>query len=151
GADLELVGDVLRVLPRSDFDLRYLCDNAAVIARLASEFYERTITIDIAPAGSNSDPEAPDSSPDADEPSAEGDTPSREDEEQQEKLHARYKKVDYALAYARHGIRVFPCHEVEADGFCSCGAMACGNPAKHPRYKGWQADATADEKVIGDW
>src|SRR5262249_28410888 len=40
---------------------------------------------------------------------------------------------------------------IEADGFCLCGATACGNPAKHPRYKGWQADATAEEKVIGDW
>jgi hypothetical protein len=32
------------------------------------------------------------------------------------------KKLAYAIAYARHGIRVFPCHEIESDGYCSCGA-----------------------------
>jgi Bifunctional DNA primase/polymerase, N-terminal len=57
----------------------------------------------------------------------------------------------YALAYARHGMRVFPCHEIERDGFCSCGAMACKSPGKHPRIKDWQQLATVDERQIRTW
>jgi hypothetical protein len=49
GASLELVGDVLRVLPRSDIYLRYFNDNKGVIGALATEYYGRPIKLVIAP------------------------------------------------------------------------------------------------------
>lgn len=63
------------------------------------------------------------------------------------------KKLPYALAYARHGMAVFPLHHIEADGFCSCGAKECGgktnrSAGKHPRFPGWQTWATTDESRI---
>jgi hypothetical protein len=57
----------------------------------------------------------------------------------------------YAIAYARHGMRVFPCHEIEADSYCSCGATACKSAGKHPRIKDWQILATCDEDEIRKW
>jgi hypothetical protein len=57
----------------------------------------------------------------------------------------------YALAYARYGFRVFPCHEIESDGFCSCGATACKSPGKHPRIKDWPQLATIAEAQIAQW
>jgi hypothetical protein len=49
GADLELSGDTLRVIPRSDIYVRYLTDNKGMIAVLATEFYGRPIAAEIAP------------------------------------------------------------------------------------------------------
>jgi putative DNA primase/helicase len=60
-------------------------------------------------------------------------------------------KVSYALTYARYRFRVFPCHEIENDGFCSCGATACNSAGKHPRIKGWQQQATINEAQIVEW
>ncbi len=65
-------------------------------------------------------------------------------------LRAAPKRA-YALAYARRGIPVFPVHHIESDGECSCGKLGCSSAGKHPRNKGWQADAATDEGVIRDW
>jgi putative DNA primase/helicase len=62
-----------------------------------------------------------------------------------------YSKLDYALAHARHGFRVFACHEIEADGECSCGKLQCASAGKHPRIKDWQILATTDESEIRKW
>ncbi len=59
-------------------------------------------------------------------------------------------KLDYALGYAKHGRRVFPCHSVR-DGACSCGKADCDNVGKHPLFTGWQNDATTDKSVIQKW
>jgi hypothetical protein len=45
GAALELDGNVLRVIPRDDIYVRYLNDNRAVIADLATQFYRRPIEV----------------------------------------------------------------------------------------------------------
>jgi DNA polymerase III subunit gamma/tau len=47
GAALALGGDVLTVAPRNDIYVRYLNDNKAVIAELASEHYGRAIRIEL--------------------------------------------------------------------------------------------------------
>jgi bifunctional DNA primase/polymerase-like protein/AAA domain-containing protein/primase-like protein len=61
-------------------------------------------------------------------------------------------RVTYAIAYARCGARVFPCHWISPDGQCSCGTADCrDNPkrrGKHPLHAGWQNEATCDEAVI---
>lgn len=37
-------------------------------------------------------------------------------------------------------------------GHCSCAdGSSCVSAGKHPRFKGWQADATGDQKTIGEW
>ena len=59
--------------------------------------------------------------------------------------------VSYAIAYARRGMRVLPCHEIEGDGECSCGKLKCGSAGKHPREVGWQESATTDEDQIREW
>ena len=46
GAALALNGDVLRVIPRNDIYIRYLNDNRASIAELASELYGRTLRVE---------------------------------------------------------------------------------------------------------
>ena len=48
GAALWLDGDVLSIAPRSDIYARYLADNRAVIAEIASDFYGRPIRAEIA-------------------------------------------------------------------------------------------------------
>jgi Bifunctional DNA primase/polymerase, N-terminal len=62
-------------------------------------------------------------------------------------------KVAYALAYARHGLRVFPAHWLRPDGTCSCrNPKKCGNsPGKHPIEEKWQESATTDESKIRWW
>ena len=49
GAALELSGDMLIVTPRNDIYIRYLSDNRAVLAELASELYGRRIRAEVAP------------------------------------------------------------------------------------------------------
>lgn len=66
--------------------------------------------------------------------------------------HSRsFAKVNFALAYARKGIKVFPEHEIESDGECSCGKLECSSAGKHPRLKDWQRLATTDEDQIAEW
>jgi len=47
GASLELDGDLLRVIPRNDIYIRYLNDNRASIAELASELYGRKLQVEV--------------------------------------------------------------------------------------------------------
>lgn len=57
-----------------------------------------------------------------------------------------------ALEHARRGRRVFPCHEVTTSGCCSCPAGdGCRSAGKHPRFAGWQGQATTDEAAIREW
>jgi hypothetical protein len=60
-------------------------------------------------------------------------------------------KFKHAIAYARRGFLVFPCHNIDTDGECSCGKLQCASAGKHPRYKDWQKDATLDEAQIRRW
>jgi len=53
GAALELSGDILRVLPRSDIYVRYLNDNKGTIAALAGEHYGRPIKVELAQPSSD--------------------------------------------------------------------------------------------------
>jgi hypothetical protein len=57
-------------------------------------------------------------------------------------------KLNHALSYANYGMLVFPCHHIERDGECSCGKLKCPSAGKHPRNKGWQAEATLEEDAI---
>lgn len=68
--------------------------------------------------------------------------------QQRELEHSR---LTYALAYARHGMRVFPCHNIEADRECSCGTLQCKSAGKHPRLNDWQTLATTQELPIRKW
>lgn len=54
----------------------------------------------------------------------------------------------FAWAYARRGYRVFPAHNIEADGECSCGKRECASAGKHPRITHWQTLATLNEETI---
>jgi hypothetical protein len=59
--------------------------------------------------------------------------------------------VAAALEYAgRWRWRVIPLHTNHA-GRCTCGRASCHTPAKHPRLKGWPAQATTDPQVIAQW
>ncbi|HEV3110319.1 MAG TPA: bifunctional DNA primase/polymerase [Candidatus Binataceae bacterium] len=65
-----------------------------------------------------------------------------------------FTKLNFALAYARYGCRVFPLWWVQADGTCACGGKdgkPCAHPGKHPLYAGWQADATTDPRKVRRW
>ncbi|MFH1269000.1 MAG: phage/plasmid primase, P4 family [Planctomycetota bacterium] len=56
-----------------------------------------------------------------------------------------------ALAYARLGWRVFPCHGITDDGHCTCGKPDCHSPGKHPRTPHGCKDATTDPELITTW
>jgi hypothetical protein len=47
GADLNMDGDALMVIPSSNIYVRYLTDNRHLIGELASEFYGRRINVEI--------------------------------------------------------------------------------------------------------
>ncbi len=51
GAGLAIESDVLTVFPRNDIYVRYLADNRAVVAELASEFFGRPIKVELAAPG----------------------------------------------------------------------------------------------------
>jgi DNA polymerase-3 subunit gamma/tau len=76
GAALSLTGDVLSIAPRSDIYVRYLADNRAVIAEIASDFFGRPIRAEIAadksapPAQNNIAPAADSSRSDNDDATA---------------------------------------------------------------------------------
>lgn len=55
-----------------------------------------------------------------------------------------------ALRYARVGWYVFPVHSAQ-DARCSCGKIACANPAKHPRTANGMLDASRDTAQITAW
>ena len=59
--------------------------------------------------------------------------------------------LDAALAYARRGWHVFPCHTPRPDGKCDCGERDCDDIGKHPRTAHGFKDATTDEATIRAW
>jgi len=56
-----------------------------------------------------------------------------------------------ALAYAHRGWSVFPLHTPGPDGLCTCGAVSCQSPGKHPRTPAGLHDATGNPERIRDW
>lgn len=64
--------------------------------------------------------------------------------------------LEHALKYAARGWKVFPCHQVDSSGQCSCGVPKCHwpenqNAGKHPRTQNGYKDATLEEDQIRLW
>ena len=57
---------------------------------------------------------------------------------------------DTAIALAKSGIKVFPCHSVQ-EGKCSCEKIDCKNPGKHPRLHDGILGATTNESYVEVW
>jgi putative DNA primase/helicase len=59
---------------------------------------------------------------------------------------------EWALAYAKKGIPVFPMTWIKRDGNCSCrlGAL-CNTSGKHPIIKNWAEEASTDEAKVTAW
>ena len=60
-------------------------------------------------------------------------------------------KLEAALWYASQGLMVLPLHQIDTDGFCSCGAKGCSSPGKHPRLPNGLHGASQDPAQIRDW
>lgn len=60
-------------------------------------------------------------------------------------------KLEAALWYASQGLMVLPLHQIDTDGFCSCGAKGCSSPGKHPRLPNGLHGASKDPSRIRDW
>ena len=58
--------------------------------------------------------------------------------------------LDWALAYASYGFRVFPLHSVRNER-CTCGHDCGKDAAKHPRVAGGFKAATTDAEQIKAW
>jgi hypothetical protein len=57
-----------------------------------------------------------------------------------------------AVVYATLGYPVVPMHGVlRPGGACTCPDVACPDPGKHPRLRGWQRLASADPAEVGEW
>jgi len=76
GAALSVADDVVRVVPLNEIYIRYLSDNRAVIAELASEVYGRTMRVELVANGAA----AQSSAAEADAPRPDGPAASREKE-----------------------------------------------------------------------
>jgi len=61
--------------------------------------------------------------------------------------------LDHALHYVRLGWPIFPLHNPNPDGTCSCGDPTCGPKqiGKHPRTSKGVYDATRDERQVQAW
>ena len=61
--------------------------------------------------------------------------------------------LEAALAYARRGWPVFPCHTPTGnqDRRCSCNKPDCDRIGKHPRTRNGVKDATTEETTIRRW
>ncbi len=65
--------------------------------------------------------------------------------------------LPHALEHAGRGFKVFPCHQVQPDGACSCGkGKKCRTVGKHPRFNAEDLpngclSATDDEEQIRTW
>ena len=57
---------------------------------------------------------------------------------------------EYALDYARQGIKVFPVHTPK-EGKCSCRHDDCDNIGKHPRTAAGFSEATCDCIQVANW
>jgi hypothetical protein len=62
----------------------------------------------------------------------------------------RSTPLELALQYAGLGWSVFPCHNINQDGQCTCGKK-CDSPGKHPRTRNGLKDASIDPKQIQKW
>src|SRR3954447_23686594 len=61
-------------------------------------------------------------------------------------------RMERALAHAREGWHVFPCHWVLPNGSCSCGKPDCTRKGKHPLTEHGFKDASTDPvKIMGWW
>lgn len=60
------------------------------------------------------------------------------------------RPIDAALSYAANGWPVFPCHGMH-DGGCTCHAVGCSSPGKHPRIAGGLHSASTDPGQITRW
>jgi hypothetical protein len=69
----------------------------------------------------------------------------RKAEKPEAAANGRGSMLPYAIAYARRGFGVFPVHDIESGGQCSCGKLNCSSAGKHPRLKDWQKLATTGE------
>ena len=58
--------------------------------------------------------------------------------------------VEVALRYGEHGWPVLPLHTPTAGG-CSCSAVECGSPGKHPRTARGLHEASTDQSLIRGW
>jgi putative DNA primase/helicase len=56
-----------------------------------------------------------------------------------------------ALELVARGFNVIPLHGVDENGGCTCGALDCSGPGKHPRIRQWISRATTDPAVIEQW
>jgi hypothetical protein len=56
-----------------------------------------------------------------------------------------------ALVYAALGFPVVPMHAPRPGGGCSCPELACSDPGKHPRLRGWKRLAATDPAVVEGW
>lgn len=59
-----------------------------------------------------------------------------------------------AHAYAGRGWRVVPLHRPDfdsPDSACSCGAVDCASPGKHPTIPRWQERASGARRDVDDW
>lgn len=62
------------------------------------------------------------------------------------------KRLQTVLAYAKRGWFVFPCHEINQAGNCSCPrGPDCGSPGKHPRTDHGFKNATIEPDAIRKW
>ena len=59
--------------------------------------------------------------------------------------------IENALAYAQRDWAVFPLHNINAAGNCSCGKLECSSAGKHPRTPQGLKNATVDSAVINNW
>jgi Bifunctional DNA primase/polymerase, N-terminal len=69
-------------------------------------------------------------------------------------LLAALGELDCARAapvYAGLGFAVVPMHTARPGGSCTCPDLACSDPGKHPRLRGWQRLAAVDPAVVGEW
>jgi hypothetical protein len=60
-------------------------------------------------------------------------------------------KPEAALEYASLRVYVFPLHNTDAAGACSCGKADCHLAGKHPRTEHGHLDATTDPAQIRRW
>jgi putative DNA primase/helicase len=56
-----------------------------------------------------------------------------------------------ARYYAARGLFVFPLHETDDEGRCSCGKADCSSPGKHPRITDNLARASRSDEQIRAW